>query len=56
MRPKEEAKLSLVKLLKGCTIDAAVRLRVDDVAGSIRFILPELVVFEGRVIEGTAKP
>ena len=79
MRPKEEAKLSLEKLLKGYTIDAAVQLRVDDVAGSIevgksanynvygvnlfevpedefRFILPELVVFEGRVIEGTAKP
>ena len=79
MRPKEEAKLSLAKLLKGYTIDAAVQLRVDDVAGSIevgksanynvygvnlfevpedefRFILPELVVFEGRVIEGTAKP
>lgn len=56
MRPKEEAKLSLVKLLKGYTIDAAVQLRVDGIAGSVRFILPELVVFEGRVIEGTAKP
>lgn len=78
MRQKEEAKLSLEKLLKGYTINAAIQLRVDDVAGSIevgksanyniygvnlfdvpkdefQYVLPELVVFEGRVIEGTAK-
>ena len=78
MREKEEAKLSLEKLLKGYTINAAIQLRVDDVAGSIeagksanynvygvnlfdvpedefQYVLPELVVFEGRVIEGTAK-
>ena len=78
MRQKEEAKLSLEKLLKGYTINAAIQLRVDDVAGSIevgksanynvygvdlfevpedefQYVLPELVVFEGRVIEGTMK-
>ncbi len=78
MRQKEEAKLSLEKLLKGYTIDAAIQLRVDDVAGSIevgksanyniygvnlfevpvdefQYVLPELVVFEGRVIGGAAK-
>lgn len=78
MRQKEEAKLSLEKLLKGYTINAAIQLRVDDIAGSIeegksanynvygvnlfdvpadefQYVLPELVVFEGRVIEGTAK-
>ena len=78
MRQKEDARLSLEKLLKGYTIDAAIQLRVDDVAGSIevgksanynvygvnlfevpenefQYVLPELVVFEGRVIEGTAK-
>ncbi len=78
MRQKEDAKLSLEKLLKGYTINAAVQLRVDDIAGSIeagksanynvygvnlfdvpedefQYVLPELVVFEGRVIEGTAK-
>ena len=77
MRQKEEAKLSLEKLLKGYTINAAIQLRVDDIAGSIevgksanynvystdlfevpqdefQYVLPELVVFEGRVIEGTA--
>lgn len=66
------------KLLKGYTINAAIQLRVDKVAGSIevgksanyniygvnlfevpadefQHVLPELVVFEGRVIEGTAK-
>ena len=78
MRQKEDAKLSLENLLKGYTINAAIQLRVDDVAGSIevgksanyniygvnlfevpvdefQYVLPELVVFEGRVIEGTAK-
>ena len=35
MRPSEDAKLSLEKLLKGYTIDAAIQLRVDDVTGSI---------------------
>ena len=78
MRQKEEAKLSLEKLLKGYTINAAIQLRVDDIAGSIevgksanynvygvdlfevpedefQYVLPELVVFEGRVIEGTTK-
>ncbi|MGX8706024.1 MAG: amidohydrolase [bacterium] len=35
MREKEEAKLSLEKLLKGYTINAAKQLRVDDIAGSI---------------------
>ena len=78
MRQKEDAKLSLEKLLKGYTINAAVQLRVDDIAGSIeagksanynvygvnlfdvpedefQYVLPELVVFEGRTIEGTAK-
>lgn len=78
MRQKEEAKLSLEKLLKGYTIDAAIQLRVDDVAGSIevgksanyniygvnlfdvpadefQYVLPELVVFEGRVIRDAAK-
>ncbi|MBR2256627.1 MAG: amidohydrolase family protein [Blautia sp.] len=78
MRQKEEAKLSLEKLLKGYTINSAIQLRVDDIAGSIeagksanynvygvnlfdvpedefQYVMPELVVFEGRVIEGTAK-
>lgn len=78
MRQKEDAKLSLENLLKGYTINAAIQLRVDDVAGSIevgksanyniygvnlfdvpadefQFVLPETVVFEGRVIEGTVK-
>ena len=73
MRQKEEAKLSLEKLLKGYTINAAIQLRVDDVAGSIevgksanynvygvnlfdvpedefQFVLPEKVIYEGRVI------
>ena len=35
MRQKEEAKLSLEKLLKGCTINAVIQLRMDDIAGSI---------------------
>ena len=78
MRQPEDAKLTLEKLLKGYTIDAAKQLRVDDKAGSIeegksanyniygvnlfevpvdefKDILPEYVVFEGKVIEGTAK-
>ena len=73
MRQKEDAKLSLEKLLKGYTINAAIQLRVDDVAGSIevgksanynvygvnlfdvpedefQFVLPEKVIYEGRVI------
>ena len=35
MRASEEAKLSLENLLKGYTINAAIQLRVDDIAGSI---------------------
>jgi len=73
MRPSEDAKLSLEKLIKGYTINAAIQLRVDDVTGSIevgksanynlyaedlfsvpefefQYVLPTLVVFEGRVI------
>ena len=75
MRQKEDAKLSLEKLLKGYTINAAKQLRVDDVVGSIeagksanynvydvnlfdvpedefQYVLPTLVVFEGRVLFG----
>ena len=35
MRPSEDAKLSLERLLKGYTINAAIQLRVDDRTGSI---------------------
>lgn len=35
MRAREDARLSLEKLLKGYTLHAAIQLRVDDIAGSI---------------------
>ncbi len=35
MRPSEDAKLSLEKLLKGYTINAAIQMRIDDTTGSI---------------------